>query len=89
MGTLIPLRTQDRKPSGRAKTQHRPHCKDQVVQRQAQVEHRDAVRTGRSGDKKGVSQDVAGCTQKAENIQKHIVEKLMGELHSRSSLFTQ
>ena len=68
VGPLIVLRLEDGIAGGRAKPDHGADGKDEVVDRQAEVEQGNAVGARRLRDEIGIGQNVARGAQQAEDI---------------------
>ena len=68
LAALVSLRLEDGVAGGRAKADHGADGKDEVVDRQAEVEQGHAVGTRRLRDEIGIGQNVARGAQQAEDI---------------------
>ena len=68
LAALVSLRLEDGIAGGRAKPDHGADGKDEVVDRQAEVEQGNAVGARRLRDEIGIGQNVARGAQQAEDI---------------------
>ena len=87
LSLLVALRPQDGVAGRRTEADHRADGKDEVVDRQTEVQQGHAVGARRLCDEIGVRQNIARSAQQAENVLGYVLKKLLCEVHGTSFLF--